>query len=84
MSAEAKKPDKPVHDGVQGGSDPIPKEPAGSMESRRGPSADGPGTVPDGPGISDGGADDPSGPAQEQDDASSDDRGLTTDLAPSD
>ncbi|MBB6404048.1 hypothetical protein [Arthrobacter sp. AZCC_0090] len=85
MSAEAKKPEDPVHDGVQGGSDPIAKEPDGSREVRTRTSANGPGKAPgNSRGASDSDTDDPSGPAEEQDNASPDDRGLTTDLAPSD
>ncbi len=85
MNAEAKKPEETVHDGVQGGSDPIAREPDGSREDRTDTSVHGPGKAPgNSGGVSDSDTDDPSGPAEEQDNASPDDRGLTTDLAPSD
>lgn len=85
MSAETSKPDKQVHDGVQNDTDPVPKEPVGPAAAGNGPS-DGPVTVPEsGSGVaSDSASGDPTGPAEEQDRASADERGLTTEVAPSD
>lgn len=83
MSPEpTSKPEEPVHDGVQDSTAPVPKE-------SDGPSEDRPLQQPlegqaDPLGVSGGEAHGPSGPAEEQDDAAGDDRGLTTDLAPSD
>jgi hypothetical protein len=83
MSPEpTSKPEEPVHDGVQDSVAPVPKESGGAAGDRplkqppEGQAAPGD--------VSGGEADGPSGPAEEQDDAAGDDRGLTTDLAPSD
>ncbi|WP_028268105.1 hypothetical protein [Arthrobacter sp. MA-N2] len=86
MSARTDGQEEPVHDGVQNETDPVPKDPAGPPALRNGRPADGPGAAPqDAAGrASGGGAGDPTGPAEEQDDASPDDRGLTTDLTPGD
>lgn len=85
MSAETSKPGTPVHDGVQNDADPVPKEPDGSAAGGNGPS-DTPAVIPEpGAGASpDADFGDPTGPAEENDRASADDRGLTTKVAPSD
>ncbi|MFH5877958.1 hypothetical protein [Arthrobacter sp. NA-172] len=75
-------PEEPVHDGVQDRTDPVPKESGGPSEDR--PLHQPDERPADFGNVSGGEADGPSGPAEDQDDAGGDDRGLTTDLAPSD
>jgi hypothetical protein len=85
MSAETSKPDEQVHDGVQNEADPVPKEAAATP--RTSPATGAPTGAPEAAGdAGSSGADvnDPTGPAEEQDDDSSDDRGLATELGPSD
>ena len=83
----------PVHDGIQNPEQPVPRdtdeEQAKAREEQ--PAAGEPGEAPPRtlggeltgePGTA--GSKDPSGPAEEADDASADDRSLTTKLSPSD
>jgi hypothetical protein len=81
MKAEKSKPDQAVRDGVQNDAGPIPKEPAGSPATT-GPAQDSEAAGPIEPGGA--GANDPSGPAEEQDNTFPEERGLTTELEPSD
>lgn len=85
MSAETSKPDNQVHDGVQNDTDPVPKEPDGPAAAGNGPSL-GPLRVPEAGSevASHSASADPIGLAEERDRASVDDRGLTTEVAPSD
>lgn len=78
MSAEAKKPEDVVHDGVQNGADPVPKEPGSSAQVPAGATE----RAADAAANAD--SDDPTGPAEDQDEAKPDGRGLTTKLSPSD
>lgn len=82
-------PDNPVRDGIQNVADPIPREAVGAPatdDSSRGPeSSQGPEAAGRSePGGDDPGVHDPSGPAEDEDEASPDQRGLTTELGPSD
>ncbi len=85
MSTETSEPDPPVHDGVQNDTDPVSRDPDGSTGAEKGPSG---GHVP----LAEAGAgepsetdsEDPPGPAEGQNRASADDRGLTTEVSPSD
>ncbi|GAB3563318.1 hypothetical protein GCM10027405_17700 [Arthrobacter alkaliphilus] len=73
----------PVRDGIQNAADPIPREAVGvpaADDSSKGPQA----ADRSEPGGDDPGVHDPSGPAEEEDEASADQRGLTTELGPSD
>ncbi|MEW1822576.1 hypothetical protein AB0323_17585 [Arthrobacter sp. NPDC080031] len=85
MSTETNEPDPPVQDGVQNDTDPVSRDPIGSTAAEKGPSG---GHVPlaeeDAGEPSETGSEDPPGPAEEQNRASADDRGLTTEVSPSD
>lgn len=85
----------PVRDGIQNAADPIPREvdpilrePVGTPATGT-PAADGSAKGPEAAGGSEHGGEDPgvhhpSGPAEEDNEAASDQRGLTTELGPSD
>jgi hypothetical protein len=79
MSTEHNEPEDIVSDGVEDGSTPVPKEkPADQASGRHA----GPGPVDARPAGADG--TNPPGPAEEQDRATADDRGLTTEPGSSD
>lgn len=85
MNAETSEPDQPVHDGVQNDTDPVSREPVSSPTSGASPS-DGHVPVPEAGAREalEPGSEVPPGPAEEHNRASADDRGLTTEVAPSD
>ena len=83
----------PVHDGIQNPGQPVPRDTdeeqakAREEQAKAGESGEAPpqslgGESTGGPGTA--GSKDPSGPAEEADDATADDRSLTTKLSPSD
>lgn len=90
MSTDENAPDDLVGGGVQGGgaqggAKPVPRGTTGDPEDQPGPNADAPGMQPEQPDSgSSSDATNPPGPAQEQDDQTGDDRGLTTDPGSSD
>jgi hypothetical protein len=79
MSTEHNEPEDIVSDGVEDKTSPLPKEkPAGQASGRHaasGPADGGPAGA---------GGTKPPGPAEEQDNATADDRGLTTEPSSSD
>lgn len=84
MSTEHNEPEDIVSDGVENGSNPLPKEkPADQASGRHA----GPGPVDARPakaGSSEADGTNPPGPAEEQDSQTGDDRGLTTEPSSSD
>lgn len=84
MGTETNEPEETVHDGVEAGSKHIPREPAEATAAPGGGTPD-EGTPDEGEAQPDGSeANDPTGPAEEQDDKTPDNRGLTTDTSPTD
>ncbi|MBT8162663.1 MULTISPECIES: hypothetical protein [Arthrobacter] len=83
MGGEAKHRDRIVRDGVQDGSQPVPKEPETTAGNEQSAGASG-GFAQEPPSARDAEAMAPTGLAEEHDDASSDDRGPTTEPSPGD
>ncbi|MFF2031656.1 hypothetical protein [Arthrobacter sp. NPDC058192] len=76
MSAEQNGTEEDVHDGVQDGAPPVPKDAPDGGETTAG--------APSGPSDSTDASTKATGPAEEQDKETPDSRGLTTDTAPGD
>lgn len=75
MSNKPTEPEEIVSDGVEDGSRPVPRE--GSTDGASTPSA-----APEAEASAAGGTQKVPGPAEEQDEQTPDDRGLTTDATP--
>ncbi|MGZ4662860.1 MAG: hypothetical protein ACXVYB_16445 [Arthrobacter sp.] len=89
MSTDQNAPDDLVGGGVQGGAKPVPRattgEPEDQPQGQPAQAANAPGIRPEpSDGSRTGDTTNPPGPAQEQDEQTGDDRGLTTDPGSSD